>query len=465
MDTLKTINNINLNNEFLIISFLMKNLKIEMFSLEERLFQNNTARSIYLALKDLKDKNLDLNIDTILLFSKKYNPDIEYNNIKTIYEEYNDFSNIDYHKSILESDYNKNVILKGMLEDLTIKASRNDVISTQDILSTIQNISSKISLLVNDSVLKNAKQLVDTHLRVIEERDCGRKLKSLGFKVLNDKLTRPAAPKEITIVASLRNSGKTLLKQLMINNLIHQNVPIVDFSLEMSEESDMDRMIAIKSSIQMKNINKSKIDKNIKQKVISTLNEFSKIKNYLYTDNPILSFEEIDSLLYYAKDMFRKQGILGVDEYMFVTIDLLNMVSDYKDQTPVDILKATDQLHKIIKKHNVHCLGLVQINENKLRGNKLWKVPEDLDEYNPNLEDIYGGSAYAQRARTVFILHRPLFIKKRYFPELSDLWDSELDIINCHCVKQSDGDLFLQKFLFDKDSMRIYPYIENFSDL
>jgi hypothetical protein len=97
------------------------------------------------------------------------------------------------------------------------------------------------------------------------------------------------------------------------------------------------------------------------------------------------------------------------------------------------------------------------VNENQLR-KKMFSDPQDVDKYRPNLEDIYGSAAYSQRARVVLVLHRPRDIKKRLFPELTDAWENELDIIKCAIAKQSDGDLSVQEFLFDPSCLRVVPY-------
>jgi replicative DNA helicase len=310
-------------------------------------------------------------------------------------------------------------------------------------------------------VFLTSEDLVDRYYDTLMDRDDPRKKKSIGFKVLDKNITRPGAPKEITIFAALRAVGKSTFRQIIENNLINKGTPVVSFSLEMSEESTMDRMVSSKTNIPMIDLNKQSKKQINDSRLKRALKDFKTKKNFLFTDRSDFSFEKIDAALYKAKEIFRKNGTFDKigEEYMVITIDVLNMVSDFGSQEPTDILKAMDKLHNLVKKHNVHCIGIVQINETKLRGGKIWKNPEDLNHYRPNLEDIYGGGGYGQRARVVGILHRPKALKERMFPEMQEIWDAEEDILEFHCVKQNDGILFLQKFIFDGEKMRISPLI------
>lgn len=451
----------NIQNELLITSYYLNNFNsISLFEYEY--FQDEKLKGLVKTVQLIKE-NADISsFDLDLLgieIEKTKELDITYKELKEIKESYSDFNNIDYYLSILKSDYQKQIVSKKLLQTLIGKVNSAGVIKTEDILQDLRDIEKSLSI-DEEEIFYSGKELADRYIETLKRRiDKDKYGKSIGFKALDKKLTRPAAAKEITIIAALRGVGKSIFRQNLENNLINKGIPVLTFSLEMSEESTMDRFISMKTNINMLDLNKTPEQVIISPKVKLECDNLRKRDNYLFTDRADFSFAKIDKAIYKAKNYFREKGLFkDEEEYMVITIDVLNMVSDFGDQEPARILKAMDALHNLVKKHGVHCIGIVQINESKLRGSKIWKEPDDLDVYRPNLEDIYGGSGYAQRARVVGILHRPRFLKERFFPDMGHIWEVEPDILQFHCAKQNDGELFLQEFIFDSERMRVIPY-------
>jgi replicative DNA helicase len=457
----------NLENETYITSHLLNDLSaLKNLEVNHDHFQDDFLKEVIKNYNSLKSKELSFSTNTalvehLIIESKSNGVELDFEKLSKIKQSFTDFENIDYSIDLLKNDYHKNVVAKTLMSNLISKSSSGGIVKADEIVEDLDKL--KKLLISNDTnVFLNPEELSERYYRTLIDREDPRKKKSIGFKVLDKSVTRPGAPKEITIFAALRAVGKSTFRQIIENNLINKNVPVVSFSLEMSEESTMDRMISSKTNIPMIDLNKESKKQLMDSRLKRTLKEFKTKKNFLFTDRSDFSFDKIDAALYKAKEIFRKNGTFDKigEEYMIITIDVLNMVSDFGSQEPTDILKAMDKLHNLVKKHNVHCIGIVQINETKLRGGKIWKSPEDLNSYRPNLEDIYGGAGYAQRARVVGILHRPKALKERMFPEMKEIWDAEPDILEFHCVKQNDGILFLEKFIFDGEKMRISPLID-----
>lgn len=459
----------NIENELLIASYILNNYDNKK-DLQSYYFQDEFLKNTIECIESIRNKesitinNSDSLIDFIMIESSNLSKKMDIIKLKDIKDSYNDFSNIDYNISILKSDYSKNIVSKNLLNSLISKTSSAGIINSKSLIEDLEKIKKELS---NEdiNIFSTSEDLVDKYYKLLNDRSNPDKSKSIGFKILDDRITRPGAEKEITIIAALRGVGKSSFKQTLENNLIHKNIPVVSFSLEMSEASTMDRYITMKTNVPMIQLNKN--SKNVLQdeKVLRVLNELKERKNYLFTDSSDLSFDKLDIAIYKAKEIFRERGVLQKDDdYMIITIDVLNMVSDFKDQEAKTILQAMDKLHNIVKKHKIHCIGIVQINETKLRTGKIYKEPEELDNYRPNLEDIYGGSGYAQRARLVLILHRPKFLKERFFPDMQEIWDIEPDVLQVHCAKQNDGELFLENFIFDGERMRILPYVPDIEE-
>lgn len=448
----------NIENETLLTSYFINNFN-KAEQIPTQYFQDESLQDILKGLEQMRNQHLDFSVDTLSVELSKLNSKVKINQLMDIKDAYSEFNNIEYHLSLLKSDYQKNVIGKGLIASLTSKVNSAGVIRSDELENDLDNIK-KIITSEDEIQFLTSEDLVDRHTLTMIRRMNPDRSRSTGFKCVDEKVTRPGAAGEIHLYASLRGVGKSTHRQAEENNLINKGIPVVTFSIEMSEESTMDRQIAMKTGIPMLEMNKKPEEIMNDFKYRRMTEEFKKYKNYLFTDDPDLSFKKIDKALYKARDIFRSRGVFkDKEEYMVITIDVLNMVSDFGDQDPQSILKAMDNLHRMVKKHRVHCKAIVQINETKLRNGKQYKEPDELKNYRPNLEDIYGGSAYGQRARVVTILHRPKFLKERFFPEMAHIWEAEEDILQYHCVKQNDGELFLQEFIFDGERMRIYPRI------
>jgi hypothetical protein len=178
----------------------------------------------------------------------------------------------------------------------------------------------------------------------------------------------------------------------------------------------------------------------------------------MYLDATTLSIAQLEYEIQSAKNQFRKFKVLPSDEYMVVTLDLASMMTDFGELTPNEIEIAMNKLHRVARKHKVHIIIVIQANENKIRNMKMFKKPEEIDNYYIGLEDVKGGAAYKERSRVVIGLHRPVFMKKKYFPSMKEIWEAEPDIIQVHLLKQNDGDIgFAEMVLLD--NFRIANYI------
>ncbi|GAI84504.1 unnamed protein product, partial [marine sediment metagenome] len=237
-----------------------------------------------------------------------------------------------------------------------------------------------------------------------------------------------------------------------------RKVPVLDLDLEMSEDSSSDRMMAMRGGFSLPFLLAQEKEKNMKAQLLRTLEIFKRNKYYHYFNEPNISLDDVDALITKSKRMFRDTGVIkGEDDYIFVTIDLLEMVKDFSVPIQERLFPAINKLHYIAKKQKCHIFFTLQGNENKIRSTKFTN-PEDLDWYKIGMEDIFGSSAYASRARVMLSLQRPKHLRYMFFPDRIDEWELDEDIINCHCIKQNEGQLFFQQYVFGKN-FKIYPRV------
>jgi replicative DNA helicase len=355
----------------------------------------------------------------------------------------------------LKNSYLQYVSLQH-LEELVSIATDKKSFSVDKIKKKILDLNDKI-IDSESSLLLDGGNLADDYMSIMQKRKEGVVNRSLGFKIFNQYITRPASPGEMTGIVANKGSGKSIFVKCIEKELVEDRVCVVSINLEMSEESCLDRKMCLETGYPLREIIKMSND-SIEEDLEKELVKLRENNYYLFYKESELSLTNLDSILYEAKEIFRKKGVLPEDEYMVVVIDLLDMVEEFSDSdSSYKIKKAINKLHQITRKHKIHTINVIQANENKFRGGKIFKKPDELDYYKVGLEDIEGSASFAQRCRVIMTLTRPLQLKKRYFPEQMEQWELETDFINCNIVKQNDGPEGFLQFVFG-DNFNIYPF-------
>ena len=446
---------LNLDNEMKNISYLIHNPHFSN-TYKQEYFQHSKTKAIFQAIEKIVKRNITLDLDTLLAYTKVFNPSVDYENIANITEI--DWKiNIEVSKEILLEDYAKNVVAKTLLEDIAVKSTSKGRVSIKELKLLAESLLLSLGKVGNTLEFLTMKDLITLHKQVLKERALGIKHHTFGFQQVDSIFTRPAAPKEITVLVAMKGGLKSLFTQTMYMNLIRKKVCTVVFNLEMSTESTTDRLLVIKDNIDLRKLQAQKLDEIDAKEINESLESLVMYDDYFaLCPEADLSFAQIDEFLYHAKDEFRKRGTLPHDEYMFVVIDLLSMVEDFGDEDPKTIRKAMKTLHRLVRKHNCHVFGLLQANENKLR-RKDFEELEQIDNYKIGKEDIEGGAGYLARARNGITITRPKQMKRDMLPSKSEEFEDDLDMVNISIIKQSDGkNGFLQMVLDDNLQLRSF---------
>lgn len=438
---------IDLTNEYQVLAFTID--KGNADAIDNKLFLSPVSKKIHNAIRKIQEQHLEYTPTTLV--SVIDDPGNDYSeSVHTIEGYRNSSFNYDFHVNKLKQDYQKKVVSAEKLQKLIEKVLGYDSIDTEDAKAILSEF--ERGLEISDlPKLKSFTELIDEYENVLLEREDPDSVRSYGIKTIDKLMRRPAAPGELSVLAAQSGHGKTMFKQVMQLGAVTKSIPVLQFTLEMSEESNLDRLIAMCRG---------------NAKTVPTtedlhhLNIFKTRPNFLSCDEPYLSLSKIDQLLYEAKEIFRSRGVIKDDDYILYTIDLLDQVQDFENGTPTDIKKAVDEWHRINKKHRCHGLGIVQLNENRLRGRE-FKTDEDVENYTPRIDDLYGGGAYRQRARNIFLIHRPKEFKRAVRPDLYN--ENEPDFIRFYIAKQSDGVQAQANFIFDSDRLLIRPYVGEFA--
>ena len=456
---IQTFKEINLKNEQKYISYLFRNPQ-NCFDLPLKFFFNANIISILKSIQKLQEKNLEFCFDEILIILSEINSSITKDQLENLQNAFTDFSNIEETKRLIKETYLRENINKQILEEILVETTKAGNLDLEKLKKLGNDLLYKTSE-INDKIqLKSAEDLKISYIKILEERQNDIKRRTLGYKPLDDNILRPAQDGEMTAIVSLKGMLKSAFVKNIENRLVNKRIPVLSINTEMTEESSVDRLVAMRGGFTLWDLTKKEKEQELYDKILNTIERLSASKYYEFTDESNLSLDDLDALIYKAKSKFREKDILtSKDEYIFITIDLLEMLLDFSGKDAYKIIESIDKLHRICKKHKSHILYTLQANENKIRSMR-FKKPEDLDYYKIGIEDVFGGSGYAGRSRVVLSLQRPKHLKMMFFPDRNEEWEeTEEDIIKCNCVKQNDGKLFFTRFVFD-ETFRIMPRLD-----
>ncbi len=210
-----------------------------------------------------------------------------------------------------------------------------------------------------------------------------------------DSVTTGFQKSDLVIIAGRPAMGKTSFAlNILINACVKKGKRGLMFSVEMSEEQLVQRLISIISGINLYKIRTGKLNE-------SDLARFQRAVNRLYNanilidDNPNLTILELRSK---ARREHKKQKL------DFILVDYLQLVySSYKGESRnLEVADITRQLKGLAKELDVPVLCLSQLSR---------RVEERADK-RPLLSDLRDSGAIEQDADLVLFLYRPAYYKR-----------------------------------------------------
>ena len=444
------------------ITYLWKKDATDCVLIKPEYILNTRLRKIYTAISNLTEQNIPIEIDILLDECRRSDSTIEYNELKLLYDSFDDFTNIETVVKRLHQDYLKQKNLKTITGDLFVNLDSNndlDLNKTKKLLDDLQL--TILELEGNENDLLSFDNIFTDYKQKLLERWEGKEKRSIGIPELDKHLTYAGEPGSMMSIVAQSGAGKTtVLLNSLIHNL-HRNICCIYFSLDMGTVPICDRYICIKGKISNKDLFSDHVTREQKGKILRYANEYAELKNYIhYPEDKSLTLDKLDTFLYKAKQKFKRLGVLPDDGYMIIYIDTLDLVDDFAGMDPNKMEISINKLHFILRKHKVFALNALQLGENKLRGATM--TPEKVDTIHFSVEDIFGSSAFKKRNRAIIVAQRNSAMKKVLFPTHADreMWDLEEDIMKLSIVKQNDGPLATVNFIFDSETYRIRPKLK-----
>lgn len=256
-----------------------------------------------------------------------------------------------------------------------------------------------------------------------------------GFLNL-DELTQGFQKSDLIVLAGRPSMGKTALSlNIALNVLKISKLPVLFFSLEMSKEQLMYRILASETGISQTRLKNAQLYKNDWLKLNQTIKFLSKLPFFI-EDQANSSIQEIQSK---AKKLISEQTEIGL-----IIIDYLQLVqnlSNNSENRVQELSNITRLLKMMARELNIPIIALSQLSR---------KVENRINQ-KPMLSDLRESGSIEQDSDLVLLLYSKK--SNSLSPSLST--DTELII-----AKHRNGPLGIIQFFFHKISMKFIELVK-----
>ncbi|MCP5168104.1 MAG: replicative DNA helicase [Pseudomonadales bacterium] len=212
---------------------------------------------------------------------------------------------------------------------------------------------------------------------------------STGFKDL-DGMTSGLQPSDLVIVAGRPSMGKTSFAMNLVEHaILHQERPILVFSMEMPADSLIIRMLSSVGRIDQTRIRNGKLEQEDWPKLSTAVSKLKDVPLYI-DDTPALTPTEVRSR---ARRVMREHGELGM-----IMVDYLQLmqVAGSSEGRTAEISEISRSLKAIAKEFQCPMVALSQLNRSlEQRPNK-----------RPVNSDLRESGAIEQDADVIMFIYR-----------------------------------------------------------
>lgn len=215
-----------------------------------------------------------------------------------------------------------------------------------------------------------------------------------GFTLL-DRMTSGLQPGELTIIAARPSMGKTAFALNLAQHMtLRQHKTVAFFSLEMSRDSVMMRILASEARINMKDIRSGKIPDNVWPKLINVAGQVSDSKLYIDESSGLSPFE-------IRARTRRLKAQVGVDIIIIDYLQLMDLKQKVESRERA-VSEISKSLKSLAKELGIPVVALAQLN----RG------VEGRSDRRPMLSDLRESGSIEQDADVIMMLYRDDYYDK-----------------------------------------------------
>jgi replicative DNA helicase len=398
-------------------------------------FKNH--QEIYKAIIFMYKNNIPIDILTLITFLQDNGLLQKIGGVKVLIELLSQVPNIVYledYLRLLKDKYIRRSLIKLGYE--TINSSYITNISLENLLNDLENKLFNLTSEMKTQKLASSAELVNNIFFELKTKSLNPKLSGLssGFYDL-DSLTQGFQKSDLIIIAGRPSMGKTALSLNMASNVIkNSKLPVLFFSLEMSKEQIMYRLLAMETNINQMRLKNGKLYQNDWVKLNKMIKIISKFPLFI-DDTFNLSIQDIRSKI---KTILFEQNELGL-----VIIDYIQLMQNPKmkiENRVQELSQITRSLKTIAREFDIPIIGLSQLSRN---------VENRLDK-KPILSDLRESGSIEQDADLVLMLYKTN--SDHQSPNTLKTFQS-IDLI---IAKQRNGPTGTVKLKFNEEQTKFY---------
>lgn len=426
--------------EKMILSCLLVNseaIEITLKTISVEVFYFKNHQEIYKAIIFMHKNNVPIDILTLITFLQDNGLLQKIGGIKVLIELLSQIPNLVYLEEYLRLVKDK--FIRRSLIKLSYEIINSSYITSIPLENMLNDLENKLFYLTSDiktQKLFSSAELLNNIFFDLKLKSLNPKLSGIasGFYDL-DSLTQGFQKSDLIIIAGRPSMGKTALGLNIASNIIkNAKLPVLFFSLEMSKEQIMYRLLSMETSISQMRLKSGRLYQNDWLK----LNKMIKIlaKFPLFIDDTFdLSIQDIRSKI---KTILFEQNQIGL-----IIIDYIQLMQNSKSKTDnrvQELSQITRSLKTIAREFNIPIIGLSQLSRN---------IETRIDK-KPILSDLRESGSIEQDADLVLMLYKN---KSQTSQQLNQ---SNSQIIELIIAKQRNGPVGTVKLKFNEEQTKFF---------
>lgn len=239
---------------------------------------------------------------------------------------------------------------------------------------------------------------------------------------------------ELIVLAGRPSMGKSALALTMVRNMaLKHGKSCGVFSLEMTEENIVERMLCGEAKIDMQRLRKGYISPNQWRDLVNASNKLAQAKIYI-DDTPGIS---IDDIRLRARQMHNTYGI------DLIVVDYMQLVEAKQRSREQEVSHIVRMLKRLARELDIPIIAISQLNRRVDKQEKGHKTPR--------LSDLRESGEIEQTADVVMFIHRDDY----YMEKTNDM----PDVVTAEIIvaKQRNGPVGVTEVAFHRRFADFYP--------
>ena len=419
----------------LLISYEAVEITIKTVRVETFYFINH--QEIYKAIVEMYRKKIPINVISVNDFLKETGCLEKIGGTKVLLELLNQIPNLVYLEEYIQLIQDK--FLRRSLINLGYEAINSAYITNIPLEKTLTDFEKKSFKLTNELIEEKrltTAELFSTVFLELKQKSLKPELPGLasGFYDL-DSLTQGFQKSDLIILAGRPSMGKTAFVLNITENILkNYKLPIIFFSLEMSKEQLIYRLLSNETGISQTRLKLGNLYKDDWNKLKKSIQLYSKLPFFI-NDEPNITIYDLRSKI---KKIIFEQSNIGL-----IVIDYLQLLLNSKIKTEnrvQELSQITRSLKAIAKEFQTPIIALSQLSRNV----------ENRINKRPILSDLRESGSIEQDADLVLMLYRENYYNSTT-EKFENLAPAELII-----AKHRNGPLGVAKLSFQTDPTKFF---------